>query len=1085
MKNEDLTPMSPKLNFLNKENNEIKSEKNSKKKTPKKENEITTNKNEQSKKDSSHNSSSKSGSSDDSNEISQDKQYNSLIEPNQDDDIKLPDFYEIDFYDYETRNLKEVNEQDKNLIFTSSKRITEIHELINYLDNKKILELDALDFSIEKQLYQHRDVIFYGRAKLSEEDEEGTPSFIKCFNVNNITEMNEIYTELEIYFKLIDSESPEFINKMIAFFYDSQNSCFYTFYEYFKLSLIQEIINFDYKQENNEVEENEEESDTTNNSNEKLMIMSQLLRILILLHSNGIIYRDFSLDYFTYDKTNKLIKIFDFANSFMLPDEIFIGNEEIDNEILTKLKNSLFYDGMTFTPKYVPPELASEAPQYGYSEDIWSFGCLLIELFLDYSKYEDDSINPLLTRIFQGEQFNNNQYDDNGDVVIKDPIPRIPKTITKSLAQIIMKCVEKEIYNRITPDKLIEKCNDFFKEEKYDILKISNKENERIQKLINIYGRLYSSYKEEGIYPNTEFFTKPQGNNTRNLDGTEFKFCNEHKDRIKNLYCYECKEVLCDESFRNEHDGHKYTCLGGINALDGDKVIDFIEDKEKLREKQLEVEKIELDKNYKIIQKFCNTFNSDYEAEKEKIKQTYNEIRKKIKDLHKLQIRHLDESKQNFLDSKFQKIFQESKKIGDYCKIFYTTKNLFLSHLNRFNLSFMNKEIDHSNFLLFKKKWEKFTECTESLKINANELKDKCEGLRIPGKYIFRKELYTENLLKMLKSTESKIHTEKHKFFDYSTSNSLYLTQELLMIIPLTNTIFSYTKNSYKKFKIDFEKHKIKINSFLPGCATLHQGEYFFITGGEVKDEATSSFIYMRINQKVIEESVEMNFTRRFHTMMSLLTDKKSYILVIGGWDSKEVEMIETTDNIFNKWLILPSMHKNRSDASTFFYNKKYIYVFGGWDYSTKKSVTEIERYELFNGENIKLTKQWERVRVKGEQSLLQKYNMGIIDLRIKKREQNKEILLVGGYDESFDYSRDVLKIEIVNKENFVILTKEDEGLPPGGESSFWYEKNFHYMINDLDKDEIAVNFNCFNNFYFYSFKNKTFKQYANSTTKV
>ena len=127
MKKEDLTPMSPKLNFLNKENNETKtSERNSKKNKSKKENEITTNKNEESKKDSSHNSSSKSGSSDDSNEIAQDKQYNSLIEPNQDDDIKLPDFYEIDFYDYETRNLKEVNEQDKNQNLTYSKRITEI-----------------------------------------------------------------------------------------------------------------------------------------------------------------------------------------------------------------------------------------------------------------------------------------------------------------------------------------------------------------------------------------------------------------------------------------------------------------------------------------------------------------------------------------------------------------------------------------------------------------------------------------------------------------------------------------------------------------------------------------------------------------------------------------------------------------------------------------------------------------------------------------------------------------------------------------------------------------------------------------------
>ena len=1084
--------MIPNLNFLNvktTDQNKETIENNSNSKMPKITNQKESNKNEESKKESiKSKSSSKSESSeeDDSNQFSQDK-YNSMMDQNQDDDIKLPDFYEIDFFDYETRNLKENNEEEnKNQIFTFSKRINDISELISFMQLKKILELGSLDFSIEKQLYQHRDVIFLGRAKLSENDDEGTQTFIKCFNVNNVIEMNEIFRELEIYFKLIESETPEYINKIIAYFYDEQNSCFYTFYEYFKLSLIQEIMNFDYKQENNEIDENEEESDSTNNSNEKLMIMSQLLKILILLHSNGIIHRDFSLDYFTFDKTNKLIKIFDFANSYMLPDDIFIKNEDIDNEVIKKIKNSIYYDGMTFTPKYVPPELSSEAPQYGYSEDIWSFGCLLIELFLDYSKYEDDSVNPLLTRIFQGEQFNNNSYDDNGDIIIKDPIPRIPKTIGKNLAQIIMKCVEKEIYNRITPDKLIDRCNDFFKEEKYDIIKLTIKETEKLQKLINIYGRLYSSYKEEGIYPDTEFCSKPQvNNNMRNIEGNEFKFCNEHKDRIKNLYCYECKEVLCDESFRNEHDGHKYICLGGINALDGDKVIDFIDDKEKLREKQFEVEKIELDKNYKIIQKFCNTFNSDYEAEREKIKQTYNDIRKKVKELHKLQLRHLDESKQSFLDSKFQKIFQESKKIGDYCKTFYTTKNLFLSHLNRFNLSFMNKEIDHSNFLLFKKKWEKFTECTESLKVNANDLKDKCEGLRIPGKYIFRKELYTENLLKMLKSTESKIHTEKHKFFDYSTSNSLYLTQELLMIIPLTNTLFSYTKNSYKKFKIDFEKHKIKINSFLPGCATLHQGEFFFITGGEVKDEATSSFIYMRINQKIIEESVEMNFTRRFHTMMSLLTDKKSYILVIGGWDSKEVEMIETTDNIFNKWLILPSMHRNRSDASTFFYNKKYIYVFGGWDYSTKKSVTEIERYEIFNGENIKLTKQWERVRVKGEQSLLQKYNMGIIDLRIKKREQNKEILLVGGYDESFDYSRDVLKVEIVNKENYVILTKEEEGLPAGGESSFWYEKCFHYMINDLDKDEIAVNFNCFNNVYVYSFKNKTFKQYANSTTKV
>ena len=159
-----------------------------------------------------------------------------------------------------------------------------------------------------------------------------------------------------------------------------------------------------------------------------------------------------------------------------------------------------------------------------------------------------------------------------------------------------------------------------------------------------------------------------------------------------------------------------------------------------------------------------------------------------------------------------KKIFNESKKIGNLCDIFYQTKSDFLSHYNRFNSSFKTKEINTDNFSLFKKKWEKFTDCTDALKENATKLREKCEGLRIPGKYIFRKELYTEEILKMLKNTETKIFTEKHKFFDYSKNTSLFLTEELLMIIPLTNIIFSYSKNSYKKFKVDFEKNKIKIH---------------------------------------------------------------------------------------------------------------------------------------------------------------------------------------------------------------------------------------------------------------------------------
>ena len=992
-----------------------------------------------------------------------------------DDEMQLPDFYEIDFYDFELKKIteSEINSINKIKEKYNIKKITSFKEIEDFLHSNEIKLLDSNNFSIEKKpLYQHRDVIFLGNIFVNNNEKM---CFIKCLNFNNETELNEIMKELHIFFTV--SQNSNFCNEMFGYYFDDVNKCLYIFYEYFKLKIINVVINYDLK-ENSERISNDEISLEKETINEKYLILNQLTNFLSFIHSRGIIHRDLSLEYFYFDEERRTIKIFDFTNSFIFPEEMLKSDgSEIDSEILKELKSLLYKDGLFLTPKFIPPELSSEAPKVGYYQDIWAFGCMLIELFLDYSKYEDEAINPLLTRVFQGDQFNNKATDEEGDLIIKDAIPKIPKTIPKEIGKIILKCIEKEIYNRITTDKLIDKINVFLKEEKFAPVELSTGMRTKINKMIAINNKLYNFYKDEGVNE-ADFFYKTKK--------VFFKNCEEHPEKIKNLYCRNCKEVICDIDYKKEHEGHKVSCLGGINPLDGEKTIEFIDDKKKLRDRQIEIEKIELDRNYKVIEKFCNTFNNDYENEKEKIKKNYENIRKKIKELHKLQINQLNESKFNFLDSKFKKIFNESKKIGEYCKTFYFNKYLFLSNLNRFNLSFMNKEIDSNNFLLFKKKWEKFDDCTEKLKSTSNELKEKCESLRIPGKYIFRKQIYTENLFKMLKSTESKIHTEQHKFFDFTTPNSLYLTKELLMIIPLTNTIFSYSKNSYKKIKINFEKHKVKINSFLPGCATLHQNEYFFITGGEIKDEATSSFIYMKISQKIIEESIEMNFTRRFHTMMDLSTEKKSYICVIGGWDSKEVEMIETTDGIFTKWLILPSMHKCRSDPTTFLYNKKYLYVFGGWDYTTKKSVNEIERYEIFNGENIKLTKQWERIKIKGESSLLMKYNMGLIEIKNNdENNENKNILLVGGYDENFDYSCDVVNVEILQKENFVNVKKEEKGLPQGGESSFWYEKHFHYMKNDLDGEEIAINFNCFNNLYVYNFKNKSFRQFANTTTKI
>ena len=1007
---------------------------------------------------------------------------------NDDFNFKFPDFYEMDFLDYENKKKENLLSPKKDNLSTNlnidKEGDIDISELVSIMQRYNKYSLNDLnDFIIEKQLYQHRDEIFLGKIKI---DSKETPCFIKCFSLTNEYEVSEAVREMKIYFKLLNIKNSEFsltnifINDFLYYFYDKPHNYFYVFYQFFQDSLTYYYVASDF-----------------NNSAKiaKNSILQKLLRFLVLLQTNGIIHRDLRFEYFTIDSSTKCPKIFDFADAFMLPDVFYTGinvDDERNMNLILDLHKDISIKKMFLTPKYVPPEITSESPKFGPFEDIWSFGCMVIELFINYSKYDEEEINPLLTRVFQGNQFNNKEHEKDGDIIIMDAVPKIPKCIEKSLALIIARCIEADYNARIFTDELIDQLNEYFKYAEVEKVSITEEERNKMEILFKVFSKVYKIYEdneEQQEKANASLSKEEsanQNNNSNSLIESKkiWYACSVHKDKAMNIFCEDCQEVVCENCYEDKHEGHRYTTLGGGNESNSN---DLFNEKSNLRDFQFAIQKLELDKNFKVIENFCQNFQSDYENERDRIKESYESIKRKVNDLHKMQLKNLEASRLNFLESKFKKIFNESKKIGNLCKTFYATKNAFLSQYNRFNSSFINHEISSENFRLFKKKWEKFTENTEQLKINSNNLKEKCEGLRIPGKYIFRKELYTEDILKYLKTTESRLFTEKHKFFDYSKNTSLFLTQELLMIIPLTNTLFSYSKNSYKKFKVDFEKHKVKIHSFLPGCATLHQGNFFYITGGEIKDEATSSFTFMNISQKIIEESVEMNFTRRFHTMMSLETEHKKYICVIGGWDSKEVEMIETTDGIFGKWLILPSMNYSRSDPTTFLFNKKFIYVFGGWDYTFKKCVNDIERYEVFNDEGIKLTKQWETVKIRGDSSLLEKYNMGLINLsRNSSEDDNSEqIILVGGYDESYDYSTDVLKIQIMKNENFVTISKEDIGLPPGGESSFWYEKHFHYLKNDLDGEDIAVNFNCFNNIYVYNFQSRQFRQYANPNTKL
>jgi hypothetical protein len=302
------------------------------------------------------------------------------------------------------------------------------------------------------------------------------------------------------------------------------------------------------------------------------------------------------------------------------------------------------------------------------------------------------------------------------------------------------------------------------------------------------------------------------------------------------------------------------------------------------------------------------------------------------------------------------------------------------------------------------------------------------------------------------------------------------------MIIPLTNCVVSYNKNIYKKMQCDFEEKNIKIKTFLPGSATLHIEDFLYITGGELYEEPSNFVLKICIKKKIVEELIELNFPRRFHSMLNILN---KYIMVIGGWNSNKVEIIDCS--ALKNWEILPSMSCERSDCTPYLFNNQFVYIFGGWDYNTKICIPDVERYELFsnlnsNTQEINYKNKWDFISIKNNFIFLQKYNMGLIPMYDKSSNKiNEEILLVGGYDEEYDYSNSIIKVEIFfDEERDISISKDVSFLKNDVESSFWYEKTFHLINNIIDDEILAVNFNSFNYLYAYSYKKNEIKLFVN-----
>ncbi len=87
-----------------------------------------------------------------------------------------------------------------------------------------------------------------------------------------------------------------------------------------------------------------------------------------------------------------------------------------------------------------------------------------------------------------------------------------------------------------------------------------------------------------------------------------------------------------------------------------------------------EIDSKQIDTNYEVIKSMKNVFENDFLLEEKRIKEQFEIIRKKIDDLEKMQIDKLRSSREDFLNEKFGKLFNESEKAEYYYNSYLKSK---------------------------------------------------------------------------------------------------------------------------------------------------------------------------------------------------------------------------------------------------------------------------------------------------------------------------------------------------------------------------------------------------------------------------